>query len=93
MHKDILAIADTGFIGIEEIHATSIVPKKKSKNHSLTKDDKKRNRKISSERIVVENVLGDLKCFKILAEKYRNRRKRYGLRFNLIAGLRNFELD
>ena len=33
-----------------------------------------------------------LKVFRILSERYRNRRKRFGLRFNLIAGLYNFEL-
>jgi hypothetical protein len=27
-----------------------------------------------------------------LAERYRNRRKRYGLRFNLIAAIINLEL-
>ncbi|RYY79124.1 MAG: IS5/IS1182 family transposase, partial [Moraxellaceae bacterium] len=30
--------------------------------------------------------------FKILAERYRNRRKRMGLRFNLIAAIYNIEL-
>ncbi|RYY77753.1 MAG: IS5/IS1182 family transposase, partial [Moraxellaceae bacterium] len=29
---------------------------------------------------------------KILAERYRNRRKRMGLRFNLIAAIYNIEL-
>ncbi|MDZ4757819.1 MAG: IS5/IS1182 family transposase, partial [Bacteroidota bacterium] len=28
----------------------------------------------------------------IIAEKYRNRRKKYNLRLNLIAGLYNFQL-
>jgi hypothetical protein len=28
-----------------------------------------------------------------LLERYRNRRKRFSLRFNLIAGLYNFELN
>ncbi|KJV72797.1 putative transposase [Orientia tsutsugamushi str. TA716] len=28
-----------------------------------------------------------LKRFKIIADKYRNRRKRFGLRFNLISGI------
>ncbi|WP_416375262.1 hypothetical protein [Spiroplasma poulsonii] len=28
-----------------------------------------------------------LKKFKIITEKYRNRRKRFGLRFNLIASI------
>ncbi|MBT7069454.1 MAG: IS5/IS1182 family transposase, partial [Anaerolineae bacterium] len=31
--------------------------------------------------------------FRILSERYRNRRKRFGLRFNLIASLYNFELN
>nr|MBP8207347.1 IS5/IS1182 family transposase [Acinetobacter sp.] len=30
------------------------------------------------------------KCFRILSERYRNRRKRFGLRVNLIAGLINW---
>lgn len=31
--------------------------------------------------------------FRIVAERYRNRRQRFSLRFNLIAGLDNYELD
>ncbi|MBI4357622.1 MAG: IS5/IS1182 family transposase, partial [Gammaproteobacteria bacterium] len=30
--------------------------------------------------------------FRIIADKYRNHRKRFGLRFNLIAGVHNHEL-
>ena len=30
--------------------------------------------------------------FKIISEKYRNRRKRFSLRFNLIAAIYNLEL-
>ena len=33
-----------------------------------------------------------LKPFRIISETYRNRRKRFGLRFNLIACIYNFEL-
>jgi len=43
--------------------------------------------------IAIENILCCLKVFRILSERYRNRRKRYGLRFNLIASLYNRELD
>ena len=53
---------------------------------------KKQNREISSERVVNETVIGSLKRFKIVSDRYRNRRKRFGLRFNLIAGIHNFEL-
>ncbi|KJV74873.1 IS5 family transposase ISOt6 [Orientia tsutsugamushi] len=58
----------------------------------LTKNDKKNNRKLAGERVVNENVIAMLKRFKIIADKYRNRRKRFGLRFNLISGIYNFEL-
>jgi len=48
---------------------------------------------LSGYRIVIENILCCLKVFRILSEKYRNRRERYGLRFNLIAALYNRDLD
>ena len=37
-------------------------------------------------------MIGSLKRFRILGDRYRNRRKRFGLRFNLIAGIYNFEV-
>ncbi|WP_139842029.1 transposase [Acinetobacter sp. ANC 3832] len=54
---------------------------------------KKYNREINKRRIGVEHVFGVLKTFRILSERYRNRGKRLGLRFNLIAGIYNIELN
>jgi len=68
------------------------MPKKKSKKHPLTKEIKKKNKKISQDRIINENIIGMIKRFKIIADRYRNRRKRFGLRFNLIAGIYNYEI-
>lgn len=87
------ALTDSGYQGLQKIHANSRLPKKKQKNSPLTVDDKKNNRKLSSDRVLNENVIGMLKRFKIVADKYRNRRKRFGLRFNLITGIYNFEID
>lgn len=84
-------LTDTAYQGLAKIHANSELPKKKSKKNPLTKEDKKNNKKLSSERVINENVVGSLKRFKIIADKYRNRRKRFGLRFNLIAGIHNYE--
>jgi hypothetical protein len=69
------------------------MPKKKTKKIPLTKEEKAQNKILSQERVLNENVIGVLKRFKIIADKYRNRRKRFGLRFNLIAGIYNFELS
>lgn len=91
-NKGIKGVTDTGYTGIKKIRGNVILPKKASKNHPLTKQEKEANRKISSERVVNENVIGMLKRFKIIADRYRNRRKRFGLRFNLIAGIYNHEI-
>jgi hypothetical protein len=49
------------------------------------------NKKISNIRMKIEHVIGRVKNFKIVAEKYRNQRKRLLLRFNLICGIVNFQ--
>jgi len=82
---------DTGYLGILSLHANSDIPKKKSKYHPLTQEDKLANRAKASTRITVEHVNARLKTFKILGEKYRNRRKRFNLRFNLICALVNLD--
>jgi len=84
---------DSGYQGIQRFHAKSNLPKKKSKHHPLSAQDKKENRELARQRVLNEHVFASLKRFRIIAERYRNRRKRFGLRFNLIAGLYNFELD
>jgi hypothetical protein len=74
------------------LHENSDLPKKKTKKQKLTKEDKQHNKQLASDRALNENVIGKLKRFKIVSDKYRNRRKRFGLRFNLIAGIYNYEL-
>lgn len=83
---------DTGYQGLIKIHNNSVLPKKKTKKNPLTKQDKKQNHKISSSRVLVENVIRDVKIFRIVAEKYRNKGKKFGLRFNLIAAFYNLNL-
>jgi hypothetical protein len=84
--------ADSGYQGIIKCHANSETPKKKSQKCPLTKDEKANNRRIGSERIIIERVNAWLKRFHIFSERYRNRRHRFALRVSLICGLYNFEL-
>lgn len=93
IHQDIKALTDSGYVGLQKLHAKTEMPKKKSKKKPLTQEDKAINKRLSSERVINENVIGYLKRFKIIADRYRNRRKRFGLRFNLIAGIYNLELS
>jgi len=91
--KQIRILADSGYLGPSNLHANNQIPAKKSKLHSLTKEQKASNRQLSHERVLVENVIRKLKIFRILSERYRNRRKRFSLRFNLIAAIYNLELE
>ena len=78
---------DSGYQGITKLLVNSVLPEKSSKNRLLSKQDRKQNRNISRKRIAVEHVIALVNRFRILSERYRNRRKR----FSLIAGICNFE--
>lgn len=93
LRKDTTVRADTGYQGIQRLHVYAVIPRKNTKKNPLSKADKQYNHEVSKQRIVVENVLASLKRFRILSDRYRNRRKRFGLRFNIIAGIYNYELD
>jgi hypothetical protein len=85
-------MADQGYQGIKKIHNNSYTPIKKTKKKPLSSIAKEYNRELAKHRIYVEHVIRCLKIFLMLREPYRNRR-RFGLRFNLIAGLYNCGLN
>lgn len=93
VHPTLLLQTDTGYLGLSKLHPNSSQPKKRSKKHPLTRGDRRKNREISRSRVLAENVIRKLKIFRIFSERYRNRRKRFGLRINLIAALYNFNLS
>jgi transposase len=90
--QQICVLADAGYQGMAGLHPNSQIPAKKSKLHPLSQEQKASNRALSRKRILIENIIRRLKIFRILSERYRNRRKRFGLRFNLIAAICNKEL-
>jgi hypothetical protein len=59
----------------------------------LTTQEMKQNQALSSRWVVGEHVIGKRKVFRILGEKYRNRRRRFGLRLPLLASLYNLDLQ
>ena len=91
--EHIRVLADAAYQGLAELHENCQTPFKKSKYHPLTKRQKQRNRTLARKRIVIEHIFRKLKVFRILSERYRNRRKRFALRFNLIAAIYNLELN
>lgn len=86
-------LGDSGYQGMHKEHENSRTPTKKPKGKELTVEQKREDRELSRRRIVVENVIRHLKIYRIVVERCRNRRRRCALRFNLIAGLYNYELS
>lgn len=66
--------------------------RKKPRKQPLSKAHKQRNHALARLRVRVEHVIRRFKIFRIFSGRYRNRRRRFGLRINLIAGLLNYEL-
>ena len=76
---------DTGYTSITAIHRNSILSKKRSKNAPLMKEENRNNRLVSKQRIYAEHAIRFVKHFHIFLKRYRNRRKRFALRFSLLT--------
>ncbi|MEG2013901.1 MAG: transposase family protein, partial [Anaerovoracaceae bacterium] len=72
-------MADLAYKGFKEIKSKLLIAIKKLKNKELSKEAKGINKEISRRRITIEHINSKLKVFRILSDRYRNRRKRFGL--------------
>ena len=88
---EIKARMGSGYQGVAGIHANSETPKKKPKGGELTKEEISENRRIFRGRILIEHINAKIKVFRIMVNKYCNRRKCHDLCANLICGIINFE--
>jgi len=86
-------VADSGYQGLTKSHPQTCLSRKKPRGGELSPDDKAHNRAVGRFRMPVEHVIRSLKVWRIVKETYRNRRKRFSLRFKLIAGLVNAGLQ
>jgi hypothetical protein len=79
---------------MQQTHANTIMPKKATKNHSLTPEEKADNRVIASIRVVNEHAIGGMKRFKAASDIYRNRLPNMDDRLMRVsAGLWNLHLQ
>jgi len=101
LHPDGWIVADSGYQGLAKRHPQTCLTRKKPRGGELSLDDKAYNRAVGRFRAPIEHVMRSFKIWRIVVldktappgpvrkETYRNRRKRFGLRFKLIAGLIN----
>lgn len=93
----VTCFADAGYQGVTRLFAKARTPHKKPWGGGTLTDEQKdeqkqENQEQKRERVCVEHTIRRLKVFRILSSRYRNRRKRFGLRFNLIAALLNKDI-
>ena len=91
LHKQAAIKADSGFQGIQKAFARAQVPYKGTKKKPLTKEQKKYNRELAQERIVIEHINRECKIFRICQAKYRGKHKNYTRTWKLVAALVNFK--
>lgn len=84
---------DTGFIGISTNCKEIFIPKKRSKNHPLTDNEKAENKAISSIRIKVEHAIAGLKRFAAASGILRSKKGQDDKFMLVAAGLWNFHLQ
>ena len=91
VHKKIKLKADLAYVGINKIHSRSQLPHKKPKNGELTKKQRRQNKRFRSRRVKVEHVIRRCKIFRIVKERYRNKRRNLQKVWSVVCGLVNLK--
>ena len=90
----VTAWVDTGFQGIQNDHFNTQIPKKATRGHRLTREEKEDNRLISGIRVLSEHAIAGIKRFRSTTDIYRNRLPNLDDTFMLISsGLWNYHLQ
>lgn len=80
----VLGFGDTGYLG-----TLLKIPHKKPRGKELTKQQKKANKRLSSNRVCVEHAIGKMKIWRIVMDKIRNSKRNHSLTIKNVAGLHN----
>ena len=87
-------LADSGYTGIQNTFPEALISKKKPKRSTLSNDDKRFNRHLSHDRIIVENYFARLKVkFGILDCKFRSEIRILKDLIPILVALTNYHVD
>ncbi|HXT83023.1 MAG TPA: transposase family protein [Verrucomicrobiae bacterium] len=90
--KQVVNVFDLGYLGIEKDfpEQLSSIPNRKKRNMDLSVEEREYNKSHSKKRIVIEHTICRLKKFRILADVFRNRLRKYNKVSDIVAGLVNY---
>jgi len=83
--------ADLGYQGIDKLHGKTKTPFKTPKGGKLTKSQKRKNKRFRRKRVRVEHTIRRCKVFRIVKERYRNKRRRIQTVWSVVCGLVNYK--
>ncbi len=92
--KQVVNVVDLGYLGVETDfpEQLSALPYKKKRNQFLSDDEKEYNKIHSKKRIIVEHTISRLKKYRILADVFRNKLRKYNKVSDIVAGLVNYRI-
>ena len=83
-------LVDSGYQGLQR-SVNAILPEKKRPNRPFTRQQRRHNQDLASERVICERYYGRLKTkFRMMSSKYRNSREEYHNIFELCIALTNY---
>jgi hypothetical protein len=92
--KQVVNIFDLGYLGVEKDfpEQLSSLPNRKKRNMDPSEEEMEYNKSHSKKRIVIEHTICRLKKYRILADVFRNRLRRYNKVSDIISGLINYRI-
>ncbi len=92
--KEVVNAFDLGYLGVETDfpEQLSALPYKKKINQCLSQEEIKFNTIHSKKRIIVEHTISRLKKYRILADVFRNKLRKYNKVSDIVAGLVNYRI-
>jgi hypothetical protein len=92
--KEVVNVFDLGYLGVEKDYPQqkSSLPYKEKRNHELSYEEKEYNKNHSKRRIVIEHTICKVKKYKILADVFRNKLRKYSKVSDIVAGLVNYRI-
>jgi hypothetical protein len=92
--KQVVNVVDLGYLGIEKDfpEQLSSLPNRKKRNLQLSQEEKEYNLQHAKKRIVIEHTICRMKKYRIFADIFRNKLRRYNKVSDIVSGLVNYKV-
>jgi hypothetical protein len=92
--KQVVNVFDLGYLGVEKDFPKQLssLPNRKNRNQKISEEERCYNKDQSKRRIVIEHIICRLKKYRILADVFRNRLRKYNKVSDIVSGLVNYRI-